>query len=805
MRIVSKILAATASGLALLALAGFLFLRRSLPELAGTRTVEGLVGKVEIVRDAHAVPHIYAERELGAYFALGYVHAQDRLWQMDLARRMGSGRLAELFGGRVLEQDRLFRTLGLRRAAANDLRALDAESQEIARAYARGVNAWLAEEHPLPPEFSLFRAEMEPWDPVDSLVFVKVMAWALAGNSKQELWRMRMAHALSPERAEQLEPPYPGEGSLELAELWKRYAGLGVDFGESGKGAGGERHGAFAIDDTARALGSNNWVVDGTRTESGKPLLANDPHMRLSAPSQWYLAHLNAPGMNVIGATLPALPGVVLGRNDAVAWSFTNTLSDTQDLYLERLTADGKYLTPEGPRAFEAVRETIHVKGSDDVELLVRSTRHGPVVSDATEDLRDVTPSGYALALSWTALAPGDRTLSFARRASKAKDAGELRLATEALHSPQQNVVYADVFGHVGFVAAGRAPRRRASDAFKGRMPAPGWLSDYDWDGFVPFEELPALFDPSSGRIVTANQKITPEGYPHWLGADWGLPYRAERILELLDRKPKHTLESFKEIQLDVQSGFAERLLDVMLSTLPRELPSRERELAVQMKAWDRKMRADGMEPLLFAVWVRELSRLLYEDELGALFPDNWLLRPEFLAHVLSDQGGQAKWCDDVRSLERESCPWITERALARALDYLVERFGDDPSAWRWGTAHPARAKHLPLGELPLVSYSANVVTAAGGDGSSINLSGYSMKDEDPFIGGGGPGFRALYDLSDLERSLAILNTGQSGHLLSPHYRDMNPLWARGEYVPLVTRRARIEGGALGTLVLRPR
>jgi len=827
--------------LVLLGLGGYWYARRSLVEASGRTQVAGLTQPVEIVRDEHAIPHIYARSPEDAYLGLGYVHAQDRLWQLELARRFGSGTLSELLGARAIEADRLFRTLGLARVARDNYATLPADVRAALDAYTAGINAYLREQHPLPPEFSLLRGSPAAWRPSDSIVILKLMGWRLSGNWDAELWRLRLGAQLSPRQLAEFATPARGTDAIVYEPLWQLYDQLGLphpapsDAKASGlpfptKSVHAPKQGEsawhdappatlrslraiatelrrFAPSNFGRAVGSNNWALDGSRTASGKPLLANDPHLALTTPSQWYFAHLDAPGLRVIGASIPGLPGIILGRNDSVAWAFTNTLPDTQDVYFEKVVqgAPSKVQTPDGQEPFRTRQELIHVRGADDVKLTVRATRHGPVISDLTQVARETVPAGHVLTLAWTGLRSDDQTLAFPVLAARARTAGELREAARSFHTPSQNIVYADVAGAVGFVAAGRVPRRGAGNILRGLVPSPGWLPEYDWQGFVPFDELPQRSVSENGRIVTANQKITPPDYPLWLGGDWGPSYRADRIASLLDAQARHDTASQSRIQADVHSAIADQLVEPLLAALGTPTDERERYTQTTLAAWDREARADATAPLLFAAWLRELSRFVYEDELGAMFPQEWEPRPEFLVHVLQNHEGQARWCDDRRTGELESCKQQSKRALAAAFAQLERRFGKDPQTWRWGRAHLSRAAHPVLGGLPVVSALFDLRVARGGDSSTVDVGSYWLEeDETAFENHWGPGFRAIYDLKDPERSVGILNSGQSGHPLSPHYRDMLLPWSRGEHVPLITDRARIEPRALGTWVLEP-
>jgi penicillin amidase len=773
---------------------------RSIASWSGDVVVAGLRQPIEIVRDQHAVPHIFAQSEVDAYFGLGYVHAQDRLWQLELNRRLGSGRLSEIFGPDALIRDRLFRTLGLRRMAEKNLEHLGPAALEALDGYVRGINAFLGPGPALPPEFALLGVTPEPWTAGDALVWLKMMAWMLSSNMDSELWRWRLSRHLGPEDVAEFFAPYPGDAPIVLGEL---PAALAAPAGPTGM-----RWTPAGIEDTS--LGSNNWAVSGERSQSGKPLLANDPHLGLTSPSIWYLAHLNAPGLNVIGATMPGLPGVILGRNDAVAWAFTNTGSDTQDLFLEQLVPGdpARYQTPIGSRAFEVVREVIRIKGAADQILDVRVSRHGPVISDVHAPATELTPPGHVLALAWTALAPDDGTIQFTLSAAHAKDAAELQEAARHFHSPPQNIVHADTQGNIGFIAAGRVPRRQEGNALRGLLPAPGWLPRFDWDGMIPFEELPAQQNPAAGRIVTANQKITPPGYPHWLSSEWAEPYRAERIDALLLQTERHSVESFAAMQLDVASGAARRLLPVLLGALSAEGAEedpRKRGLLLALAAWNFELRAEAAEPLIFNAWVRELAREIYADELGELFPDAWAERMGFLGNVLSSSGEQAHWCDDVSTGPREACGERIRRAFERAVSELEARYGSDPAAWSWGRAHQARARHFPMTRIPVLRDLFDVVTTSSGGSHTINVGAYSIGDsEAPFASRHAASFRAVYDLADPEASRFMVHAGQSGHVLSPYYRNWAEPWLRGELVPMLTARSAVQSGALGVLRIVP-
>lgn len=775
----------------LLALAGVLWLRASLPMLSGQQTVAGLSSAVEIVRDEHAIPHVFAGSEDDAYFGLGYVHAQDRLWQLELNRRIGAGRLSEVFGADTLSDDRLLRTLGLYRAAEANLPQLAPRTRAILAAYARGVNAYLSERHTLPPEFTLLGIAPAPWREADSLVWLKVMAWELSGQYRKELLRVRVTQKLGSARAAELIGGIPAD--------WRGLEGtLGALVPAAESLMASRSHGSPAI-------GSNSWAVARERTSTGGPLLANDPHMGLSAPSLWYLAHLEAPGLQVVGATLPGLPAVILGRNDKVAWSFTNNRSDAQDFYLERLdpSVEGGYLTPDGVATFHTVEETIRIKGGGVEHLRVRLSRHGPIVSDVSDEAREAMPAGYALALRFGALEPDDRTLEFPHDAAHATSARGVLEAARNFHSPPQNIVCADA-REIGFVAAGRVPVRDEQDGLRGLVPMPGWDAIHDWRGFLPFDQLPASIAPANGRLVTANQDVRPPNYEPWLGSDWASPVRALRITELLDQGGQHSLSSMVRIQRDVRSGWAAALLPQLLAELPADHP--EQATLAGMRRWDYEFRAERWEPRLFAAWLRELGKAVYEDELEALLPELWADTPTLLPEVLADVRGRARWCDDRRTGDPESCARMVDTALSRALAQLRDSGQEAPVQRAWGDVHRARFAHTPFSQVPLLRSLFDVELPTDGANDTVNLGEYALEEHDePFVSRYGPGLRAVYDLAAPEQSLFMIGPGQSGHPWSPYYRNLSDRWAHAEYVPIRTERAVLARAALGTLVLRPR
>ncbi len=799
MRLLLKLLGGALALLALVAGGGYLYLLRSLPQTQGEVRLAGLDAPVEVLRDAYGIPHIYAASLRDASFALGYVHAQDRLWQMEMNRRIAAGRLAEVVGAGGLETDRFLRTLGVRRTAEANLRQLDAETRSYLEAYAAGVNAFLAGDPVLPPEFRIVGVTPEPWSPADSVAWVKMMAWDLGGNWRNEILRMQLAKSMPPARIQEFVAPYPGEAPPEIPDLKTLYSSMEREAVQLAEDLG--RIAALAPGAGAAGLGSNNWVVSGARSVTGKPLLANDPHLGLTAPPVWYFAQLSAPGVNLIGATLPGVPAIVLGRNDRIAWGFTNTGPDVQDLYIERLHASGGYLTPDGPRQFGVIEETLKVKGGAPEKLRVRVSRHGPVISDVLRPAQALAPRGHVVAFAWTALLEDDKTMQAALKIARAHDWPGFLEAVRDFHTPQQNMVYADAEGNIGFVAAGRVPVRKPENDLKGQAPAPGWLAKYDWDGYVPFDALPRSYNPPEGLLYSANHRITPPGYPQFISAEWQPPYRAERIRELLEAIPQHAVPSFARIQGDVVSLAVREALPLLAATRPRSEEAR-RALALLAK-WDASMAPGRAEPLIAWAWWRELTRALYADELGEAFRPNWQARAPFVLKVLS--GEAAHWCDDARTPHVETCAEVLALSLEAALADLRRRYGADMAAWRWGPAHFARHEHRPFGRQALLARLFDIRVPTPGDAYTVNVGRNNLFDEAaPFANRHAASLRAIYDLADLERSLFIHSGGQSGNLLSPHYDAFTEAWARGEYIPMVTARKAIAARPYALLRLTP-
>jgi penicillin amidase len=737
----------------------------SLPTLEGRVVAPGVAAPVEILRDRWGVPHIRAGSAADAYFALGYVHAQDRLWQMELRRRIAQGRLSEVLGRSALPVDRLLRTLGLYRGAQAAAASLTGDARLYLDAYAAGVNAYLAGRRwTLPPEFLLLWHRPEPWTVADSLVLTRLMALDLAENWRRELLRARLARVVSPEQLRDLFPP-PPDAPATIAQdpgLWR-----GRDL---------ERLAAALPEPPPPGLGSNIWAVSGARSASGRPLLANDPHLQLDLPGAWYLASLEAPGLAVAGGTMPAMPAVVIGHNGSLAWGLTNTGADVQDLFLETVDpADaGRYLTPSGSRPFTVRTETIQVRFGAPETLTVRETRHGPVVSDLG-DPTGLADGRHVLALAWTAFDEGDVTLTAGFALATARSPTDVDHALEAFGGPVQNLVYATTMGEIGLRLAGELPIRRSGD---GRMPVPGATGQHDWVGRLPAAARPRLVDPADGQIVNANNRLVAPGRMDAVVGEWEPALRARRIEALLGDRAGLTAAEFRAMQADRHSTLAEDMLPHLLRAARGPAP----DLLRAMAAWDRVMAADRPEPLAFATWYDELAVALYADELGPLFAAYRGQRPDFVRLALEER---TIWCDDIATPEIETCEGRIALAWERAIERVSARHGADWRRWRWDAAHHVEMRHEPLARIPVLGRLFRLVVPRGGDGSSLDVAHFRPEPDGAFVTRAGPSYRMVVDLGAPEEAMFVAATGQSGHPLSRHWRDLTDLWAADRYVPM--------------------
>lgn len=788
-------------GVLALALAGaFLYVRSSAKtETAGALEVAGLQSAVTVHRDENGVPHIYADNAYDLFFAQGYVQAQDRLFQMDFQRRVGLGRLSEVLGEATLETDQFLRTLGTNRAALMDLEVIDAETLAHLQAYADGVNAFIAANpDKLPIEFRILGYTPEPWQPLHSVVWGKMMAWSLGGNWENELMSAQLVEALGAEKTAELMALYPEDGPFIIPSEVKSFAGLGqFDMDQ-----------VWALKRLLKTddpgVGSNNWVVGGSRTTTGMPLLANDPHLGMQIPSVWYANGLHGGGFDVVGVVFPGVPGVVIGHNNRIAWGVTNVGPDVQDLFIEKIN-------PDNPNQYEfqgqwvdmqVVEERIAVKDrAEPVIQTVRITRHGPIMNEVSGDIGEDAPP---LAMQWTALQGTPLSQSILRY-DRAQNWDEFRAALRDFAAPSQNFVYADVEGNIGYQAPGWIPMRAAGD---GTVPVPGWTGEYEWTGYIPFDELPFVYNPSVGYIATANNQVVPDSYPHLITTDWAAPYRAQRIVELIEATPQLSPEDFSAIQGDVHPMPTDIFVPLLAQVDLSGGTSAVQEALAAVLAWDRRMDADAAEPLIYEMYQKLLIQETLGDEIGAAGGEE--LAEAYLSGFRNNSTQAVQrlveepanpWWDDVRTEAVETQPEIVARAFTLAVEQLQARFGDDPARWRWGDPHATNFDHLVFASVSPLDGIFNRSIPARGSGFTVNAAG---ADYDDFTMNSGASFRQIVDLSDLGATQFINTTGQSGDVFSPHYDDMVAPWQKVQTIPLLFDRADVEKAAVDTLVLEP-
>ncbi len=723
----------------------------SLPPAAMQARIPGLAQPVAITLDGDGIPRIAAGSELDAAAALGFVHARDRMFQMELMRRAASGRLSEIAGGVTLRLDRTMRVLGLRRRAEADLPAPDADTRAMLDAYAAGVNAWIAARGRLAaPEFIPLGAP-EPWTAVDSLLWGKTMGLYLSGNWRSELARAAVQARLPAARMRELWPPQddtprPDARVLpgNLSNWATRLAAVVPDFPEP-----------FTWPHSA----SNEWAVDGSRTATGHPLLAGDPHLGFSLPAIWYLARIETPDGALVGATAPGVPFLVIGHNGRIAWTFTTTGADTQDVFVETVLPDGRYQTPDGPQAFIEREERIRVRGASDERLVVRETRHGPVLSDLD------APGGPVLAVAMANLLPGDSTATGLLALNRASDVAGAGRASELVTSPVQNLLAADRTAIAQFTT-GRVPIRRAGD---GTVPVEGADGAYDWTGYAGGSALPRVVAPTAGRLVNANERVAGPDFPMFMGADWFGDWRARRIRQMLAATAKHDVGSFAAMQVDAVSSFAVQILPTLLATRPADEAS-GRALAL-LSHWDGGMRPDLPQPLIFNAWVRQFeSAMLARAEVPVAAAGG---SAELVARALSPGG--ADWC------EGDCGPMLVE-SLKTAMAGLAATNGPQLNDWRWGRVHQAIFAHPLLGTLPVLGRLTTSRIVQPGDDTTVYR---GAMHGDAWASVHGAGYRGVYDLDNLDRSLFALTPGQSGNPFRRMARSLMARWRDGTSIAI--------------------
>jgi len=803
-----KTMAAVAGLAGLAGGAYYLLMHRPLPKINGTLRLAGLHEPVEIVTDRYGVPHIYAHNEDDLYMAQGYVHAQHRLWQMELNRRIGSGRLAEVFGEVALDVDRFSRRLGMHRAAAAGVCTLSAHSRRILESYARGINAFISSHrNNLPIEFTILRIDPAPWQPADSIQWSKMMGWNLGGNWETEVIRAQLVAKLGPERAAKLETGYdprhpliipPGvayeganTGMLEEYAVLKQLSGFGL------------------------LGGSNNWVVDGSMTTTGAPIVCNDPHLGQAAPSIWFECHLIAGDIDVVGASFPGAPGVVIGHNRHVAWGVTNAVSDVEDLYIEKFN-------PQNPRQYEfqgrweeaqVYHEEIKVKGrKEPVIEEVRVTRHGPILTTMKGSTNGGETEELPLALQWTGLEHND-IITALEKMALATNIGEFREALRHWDVPAQNFVFADTNGDIGYLMAGAIPTRMKGQAL---LPMPGWTGEYEWTGLIPFEELPQITNPPQHFITTANNRVVDDHYPYYITHEWLNGYRAMRIRDLLTSKGKLSPSDMAAIQGDQYSIPAEKIVPYMLSVAPRtQLALQAQEI---LRTWHCKLTPDSAGAALYTTFLRKLEHIIFAAILG---DDDALLNRYLgigttLLAIMNGYSSRNKPLI-IRLLNEQNDDWFADSvvpngprtwsaALLSAFEATIEelqaKLGDDPAHWQYGKIHKMTYAHVLGLVKPLDKVFNRGPYPVGGDIDTVCMG--AVVPNNPEVVVTVPSFRQIANLADLSASLSMHAPGQSGQPASKHYDDFIKPWRNVEHHPMLFDHEMIDDNAEGKLRMIP-
>ncbi|MEM9318183.1 MAG: penicillin acylase family protein [Pseudomonadota bacterium] len=811
-RIVSAVLVLTVVMFVL----GWWMASRSVPDYDADWSVAGLQAPVEIVRSNAGVPHIFGQNDADVFYGLGFVHAQDRLWQMLMTRRTAEGRLAELFGARALSFDDLLRRLDLYGHSSASVAALDQATLAALEAYADGVNAWieLVSSEALgrgAPELFLFSPEIAPWRPADSVAVSAMMALQLAAHHEEEVLRARSSRALSdPARLADLLPLAPGTGVTALPEYASlfdaeipRYAASTAQYGGLSPWAPRGRGGA-----------SNAWAASPARTASNAAILANDPHLGLTAPSIWYLARLELENGGVIGATIPGMPVIMSGRNDDIAWGVTSAYLDDIDLFVEELNPENadEYRVPNGWAQFQTRREIIEISGEDPVTITLQWTENGPVIPGEHWNFGTVTPQGHVMSMAWTALTDRNTSIRTGLELMRARDVDAAIAAGQHFVAPAQNLMIADAQGNIALQVIGHHPWRDDDHETLARAPAPGWVPENRWLGVTSYFGNPTILNPESGILGNTNNKTVDREFPLHVSFEWGDTQRITRLERLMGAREVHTRDSFVEAQLDAVSAAARNILPLVARDLwfateaaPAGTPERRRQEALALLAdWNGEMNEHLAEPLIYAAWMRALQQRLIRDEIGPLAEEFLSPEPLFIERVFRDVDGAAVWCDVQASTAEETCAEIAQLALDDALQWIEERYGRSMENWRWGEAHEAVHEHQVLGQTALFSWIFNIRQSTSGGDHTLQRAATPGTLPDPFLNTHSAGYRGVYDFADPDSSVFVLSTGQSGHPLSPHYDDLGALWRRGEYIPMSLDPALARAGNIGVTLLSP-
>ena len=789
---------------------------QSLPEYEKTVGLPGVIEPTEIIRDTYNVPHIVAARDEDVFFGLGYAHAQDRLWQIMLMRRTAQGRLSELFGPETLQTDKLLRRLDLYSLAQSSVAAQSPDARRALKAYAEGINARIYEINRDAlgrgaPEMFIFPTDVSPWRPADSLAILKLMSVQLSGHLANEVLRAKTSLQLNDaDRLSDIMPDAPGQVIADL----EQYSAVIPALGSLPQTAQSQTGSDLSPFPSAQMAGASNvFAAAPFRAAAGGTLLANDPHLALTAPSIWYLAHLELTSGGVIGATIPGIPAVLSGRSAKLGWGLTSSYLDDQDLLMEELDPERPeyYRAPEDYKKFRSRETIINIKDHAPVTITLRWSDNGPILPGTHYGISEITPRGHVAALSWTALGAADTSYTAGFNLMGAQTASQAVALLEDFHSPSQNIILADT-EQIAMKTIGVMPLRAASHQTQGRMPSLGWRTENRWKGRIDYAKNPEFINPDGGILGNTNNKVSSGEFPEHMSFDWGDSQRIQRWKRLMQGRKVHTRESFIEAQLDTVSFTARALLPLIGSDLwftsqsaPQGTLARNRKTALDLLAeWNGEMNEHMPEPLIFSAWMRALQNRLIRDELGPLADKFAHMEPLFIERVFRNIDNAAQWCDVIQSGKLETCVEIARLALDDALVWLAEKYGSNMEALRWGEAHQALHRHETLGRVPLLSYFVNTYQPTSGGDNTLLRGKTSGADPEPFFNVHAAGYRGVYDFADPDSSVFVTATGQSGHFLSRHYDDLGQLWRRGEYIPMSLDLDLARAAAVGVTQITP-
>lgn len=800
-------------GLLVLVLLAWYFAIRSVPNYGESYSLADISAPVEIVRTTEGVPHIFAQSDHDAFFALGLAHAQDRLFQMTVLRRAAQGRLSEIYGSGAYVADDLARRLGLYRNAVDSLESQDPEAKVALQAYADGVNAWIGQVNlgargRGAPEFFLYPDEISYWEPADSIAILKLLAASSTVQLRREVLRAHLS-MIAPKRGQEIvmtgaEPALPAYGSYFE----------GARFLPSERMGQGQNWDAKVAGYLSPAIGAsaNSWAASEQRTATGRALLANDPQFALTAPGLWYLARIELSSGGVIGGTIPGIPAILAGRNAAMAWGMTPAQIDDQDLFIEEVQPgdNSRYRDENGWAAFEIRQEVIRIKDAPNQTITLRDTVNGPAIPSGHLNISAILPEGHVATLSWTGGHADDRSISALIALMGAQDRQQAITVLADVTAPAMIYTLADAKG-IAQTLAGAVPLRPAAHVSAGRMPAPGWQVENRWQGIAPAPQSLTQTDPADGLTsATGGQVLTADSRP--LGYDWSDDQRQSRLDFLISSREVHSRDSFIAAQNDIVSPVARRLLPLVAADLwfsgepaAQGTAERQRQDALKLLAnWDGAMSEHLPEPLIYAAWMHQLQDRMIRDELGPLADEITRLYPAFIERAFRNIDGAAEWCDIRQSSAVETCQSIASQALDQAILDLDAKFGHDVTSWRWGDLHQARHVHPALGDIRGLSYVVNLLQSRSGGASTLAMAGMRGTGRNPWLNVTGPTYRGVYDLADPDSSVFVISTGQSGHPLSRHYDDMAELWRRGEYVGMSLDPELARAGATGVTRLNP-